>query len=362
MATKQFYMELALSLAEAVVGQTSPNPAVGCVIVKDGSVVGMGAHLKAGDDHAEVIALKEAGKKAYGADMYVTLEPCSHHGRKPPCTDSIISHQIRNVFVATKDPNPLVAGKGIEKLLQAGVRVETAICEEQAKQINKYFFHYMKTKLPFVTLKTAVTLDGKTATSTGDSKWITSEAARLDVHQYRHVHDAILTGVNTVIHDNPHLTTRLPQGGKNPIRIILDTQLSIPLDANVIQDQQAETMIVCGREADEKREEAINKIGVRVKRMNTDKIKIGPLLKWLGEMQIMSLFVEGGSTVHGSFIDEDYFEEIITYIAPKVIADYEGYHVMRGRPKQWMKESRQLQFKSIESIGPDIKIVAVRKE
>lgn len=362
MATKEFYMGLALNLAEAVAGQTSPNPTVGCVIVKDGQVIGMGAHLKAGEDHAEVNALKQAGKKAEGADMYVTLEPCSHQGKRPPCTDAIIQNNIRAVFVATKDPNPLVAGRGIEKLREAGVHVETAICEERSKQLNKYFLHYMKTKRPFVTLKTAVTLDGKTAASTGDSKWITSEAARLDVHQYRNVHDAILTGVNTVKHDNPHLTTRLPQGGKNPVRIILDTNLTIPLQSNVIQDQQAKTIIVCGRDASSKREVAIKEAGVRVKRMDTVRIQIESLLRWLGEEQVMSLFVEGGSAVHGSFIDEGSFQEVIMYIAPKIIADRDGFHVMGGRPKQWMKESRPLYFKSIETIGPDIKIVAIKGE
>lgn len=362
MAMKEDYMKLALKLAEAVIGQTSPNPAVGCVVVKDGNVIGMGAHLTAGEAHAEVHALEQAGEEAAGADLYVTLEPCSHYGKTPPCADLIIEKKIRNVFIAVMDPNPLVSGSGVEKLRQAGITVETDLCKEEAMQLNKFFFHFIKTKKPFVTLKTAVTFDGKTAASTGDSKWITSEAARQDVHLYRHRHDAILTGINTVIRDNPHLTTRLPQGGKNPIRIVLDTHLDIPLRSNLVNDQAAQTIIVCGSEANEAKQQEIERAGVKVKKMDEPSVQIEPLLEYLGEEQITSLFVEGGSTVHGSFLEKGSFQEIIMYMAPKFLGDPMGISAFGGSPKQLMAESKQLHFKSIEMIGQDIKIVAVPEE
>lgn len=358
MGDKQFYMNLAVQLAQSVVGQTSPNPSVGCVVVKNGRILGMGAHMKAGEPHAEVNALKQAGEEADGADLYVTLEPCSHTGRTPPCADLIIEKKIKRVYIASLDPNPIVAGNGVAKLRDAGIIVDFGICEQQAKDLNKCYFHFMKTRKPYVTLKTAVTFDGKTAASSGDSKWITSEDARLDVHRYRNRHDAILVGVNTVIHDNPHLTTRLPQGGKNPIRIVLDTHLNIPLRSNLLIDKAATTIIVCGRQADKEKRAAIEQKGVQVKMMPGDTIEIEPLLDWLGEEQILSVFVEGGSTVHSSFVDAGCFQEIVMYMAPKLLNDREGMLAFSGMPKQLMKESIPFAFKSVEQIGPDIKIVA----
>ncbi|MFD1707300.1 bifunctional diaminohydroxyphosphoribosylaminopyrimidine deaminase/5-amino-6-(5-phosphoribosylamino)uracil reductase RibD [Siminovitchia sediminis] len=362
MGDKEFYMKLALQLAEAVVGQTSPNPAVGCVVAKNGKVIGMGAHLKAGEAHAEVNALKQAGDEAEGADLYVTLEPCSHTGKTPPCADLIIEKKIKRVYIAGLDPNPMVAGNGVVKLQNAGIRVEHGICEQQAKELNKYYYHFMKTRKPFVTLKTAVTFDGKTAASSGDSKWITSEQSRLDVHHYRHRHDAILTGINTVIHDNPHLTTRLPQGGKNPIRIVLDTYLKIPLEANLLNDKETPTIIVCGTQASQEKLIAIEKKGARVKKMPSDTIELDDLLVWLGEENFLSVFVEGGGSVHSSFVEAGCFQEIVMYMAPKLINDKKSVQAFAGIPKQWMKEAASLRFTSVEQIGPDIKITAVPLE
>lgn len=362
MTNKEYYMNLALQMAEAVMGQTSPNPVVGCVIVKNGDVVGMGVHMKAGDDHAEVNALNEAGDLANEADLYVTLEPCSHFGKTPPCADLIIAKNIRNVFIASMDPNPLVSGRGIDKLREAGIYVETGILEKEATRVNKYFFHYIKTKKPFVTLKTAVTLDGKTAAQSGDSKWITSEAARMDVHQYRHKHDAILVGINTVIRDNPHLTTRLPQGGKNPIRIILDTHLDIPLESNLLNDQEAKTIVVCGNKAVREKQERLESEKVTVKRMDHVSINIEHLLVWLGEQQITSLFVEGGSKIHGSFLESGHYQEVILYMAAKLLGDPSGLSSFSGNVKTKMSDSHQLQFTSVEMIGADIKVIATPKK
>ncbi|MBE3570696.1 MAG: bifunctional diaminohydroxyphosphoribosylaminopyrimidine deaminase/5-amino-6-(5-phosphoribosylamino)uracil reductase RibD [Bacillales bacterium] len=261
---KEDYMKIALKLAESVNGQTSPNPPVGSVVVKEGRIIGMGAHLKAGERHAERIALDMAGSEAEGADVYVTLEPCSHYGKTPPCADYLIEKHVKRVFVATLDPNPLVAGKGIQKLKDAGIEVETGIYGQEAKQLYRPFFHFIQTKTPFVTIKTAVTADGKIATAAHDSKWITSEQARQDVHLLRKHHDAILVGIHTVLHDNPLLTVRLPQGGKNPIRVVLDTHLRIPNDANVITNKDSETIVVCGCNASEKKELDLIRLGVTV--------------------------------------------------------------------------------------------------
>ncbi|VEF48785.1 riboflavin biosynthesis protein RibD [Bacillus freudenreichii] len=358
MGDKHFYMNLAIQLANSVVGQTSPNPTVGCVVVKNGRILGMGAHMKAGEPHAEVNALKQAGDEAEGADLYVTLEPCSHTGRTPPCADLVIEKKISRVYIASLDPNPIVAGNGVAKLRDAGISVDFGICEQQARDLNKCYFHFMKTRKPYVTLKTAATFDGKTAASSGDSKWITSEDARLDVHRYRNRHDAILVGVNTVIHDNPQLTTRLPQGGKNPIRIVLDTHLNIPMRSNLLHDKTATTIVVCGRQADKEKRAAIEQKGVQVKMMTGDTIEIEPLLNWLGEEQILSVFVEGGGAVHSSFVEAGCFQEIVMYMAPKLLNDREGTQAFSGMPKQLMKDSIPLAFKSVEQIGPDIKIVA----
>lgn len=362
MPGKEFYMKMALQLAESVVGQTSPNPPVGCVVVKDGKIIGIGAHMKAGEPHAEVNALVEAGEKAKGADLYVTLEPCSHTGKTPPCADLIIRKKVKSVYIASMDPNPLVAGKGADRLRTAGIFVESGICEHISKELYKHYFYYIRTKTPFVTLKTAVTFDGKTAASSGNSKWITSKEARMDVHEYRHRHDAILVGVNTVLVDNPHLTTRLPQGGIHPIRIVLDTHLNMPLHAHMLHDGAAPVIVVCGKGAEQSRQDALEQQGVKVKRMPSDMIHIDSLLKWLGNEQITSLFVEGGSAVHSSFIQARAFQEIIMYMAPTILCDAKGHPAFGGPPKELIKEGTPIAFQSVEKMGPDIKITAVPKE
>ncbi|MBU8907876.1 bifunctional diaminohydroxyphosphoribosylaminopyrimidine deaminase/5-amino-6-(5-phosphoribosylamino)uracil reductase RibD [Desertibacillus haloalkaliphilus] len=355
------YMTLAIQLAKATTGQTSPNPVVGSVVVKDGQIKGMGAHLKAGEPHAEVHALTMAGDEAIGATIYVTLEPCSHHGRTPPCADLIIKKGVRRVVIATVDPNPVVAGKGIEKLQAAGIEVEVGLLKEEADQINQVFFHYMKTKRPFVTLKSASSLDGKTATVTKESKWITGNAAREDSHRYRHQHDAIMVGIGTVIEDNPSLTTRLQNGGKNPLRIILDHQLRIPLDATVVCDQQAPTWIVTSVDAPDEKEEKLESLGVKVVRLQTSEIDIPVLLDVLGEKGITSLFVEGGATLHGSFLVAGTINQVITYIAPKLIGGKDAIPSIAGEGIESMSDVVELEVQSMERIGEDIKIVSIPK-
>lgn len=356
------YMKLALDLAKNTLGQTSPNPVVGAVVVNNGEIVGMGAHLKAGTEHAEVHALKMAGNRAKGATAYVTLEPCSHHGRTPPCADLLIAMQVKKVVIASVDPNPLVAGRGIKKLKDAGIEVVSGILKEEADELNKMFFHYIVKKLPFVTLKTATTLDGKIATATGESKWITGAAAREDVHQLRHQHDAILVGIGTVLADNPSLTTRMESGGKNPIRVVLDHHLRTPLESKIITDQQAPTWIVVSSLVAEDRIKVFQEKGVKVIKFSQKKIEITALLKLLIENGICSVFVEGGSIINDAFLRSKKINEVVTYIAPKLIGGSNAPTSFAGEGFSELKDALALKIKSVEMIGEDIKIVSVQKE
>ncbi len=349
-------MELALSLAEATAGQTSPNPSVGAVVVKDGELLGVGTHLKAGEPHAEVHAIMQAGDKAEGADIYVTLEPCAHYGKTPPCAELIVKHGLNKVYIACVDPNPKVSGKGIAILEDAGIEVEVGIHQDRALQLNQKFFHYINNKRPFVTLKAAMTLDGKTATVTGDSKWITGTEARTDVHRERHIHDAILVGSKTIEKDNPHLTTRLPQGGKNPIRIVLDTHLSLQNHYHIF-NKEAPTWLVCGSEADCSYVET-NYPHVEVMKMPTSTIYLPDMLEMLAESKVQSLYVEGGGTIHQAFLQEELFDECHWYVAPKLLGGQNARSVVGGKSPEWMKEAKPLDFIKVEQIGPDLKIIA----
>jgi diaminohydroxyphosphoribosylaminopyrimidine deaminase/5-amino-6-(5-phosphoribosylamino)uracil reductase len=360
--TDKEYMKLALRLAEAAKGQTSPNPMVGAVVVNNGEVVGIGAHLRAGESHAEVHALQMAGKRAKGATVYVTLEPCSHYGKTPPCCDMLIEKEVKRVVIATLDNNPLVSGRGMRRLQEAGIEVVTGVLEEEAKRLNKAFFHYMKTKRPYVTLKTAVSLDGKIATSTGESKWITGKQAREDVHTYRHEHDAILVGVNTVITDNPSLTTRLPNGGKHPLRVILDTHLRTPLSSKILRDGLAPTWIVTGSHVSKEKIQKYESNDVTVLPMSTSIITIGELLSVLGEKGILSLFVEGGQHVHASFLEEGYWDQLIMYMSPRLIGGQHAPSFFGGSGFSSLQDAPLLSVQSLEQIGNDIKIVAVRRK
>ncbi|MEN0663623.1 bifunctional diaminohydroxyphosphoribosylaminopyrimidine deaminase/5-amino-6-(5-phosphoribosylamino)uracil reductase RibD [Caldifermentibacillus hisashii] len=352
------YMNLALSLARATLGQTSPNPSVGAVLVKDGKLVGTGVHLKVGTPHAEVHAINEAGISAEGAIMYVTLEPCSHQGKTPPCTDLITKTGIRKIFVATLDPNPLVAGKGVEKLTRAGIEVEVGLCKEEAIQLNEKFFHFIQTNTPFVTIKAGISLDGKIAAKSGDSKWITSPESRQDGHHLRHEHDGILVGINTILQDNPLLTTRRPRGGINPIRIVLDTKLKIPTSANVVHDRSARTIIFTGNQIDLEKKKELERFGVTIISQDRLVLSLQQVLKTLGEQKMMSLLVEGGSEIHASFIKENAFQQIITYVAPKIIGGRDAFPFVGGVGSKLVKLGKHLHFTEIKQLGPDIKITA----
>lgn len=355
-------MKTALQLAESVKGQTYPNPPVGAVVVKNGQIVGLGAHLKSGESHAEVHAIEMAGEAVKKSTIYVTLEPCSHIGKTPSCADLIIAKEISRVVIATKDPNERVAGEGIKRLRRAGLDVIVGVLEEEAKHICDVFFHYIQTKRPFITLKSAISLDGKTATKTGESKWITSEAARRDVHHYRHIHDAILVGVNTILVDNPKLTTRLENGGKHPKRIILDTHLKTPFDSHIIQNGEAETIIFIGKEVPQQKIKQFKKYNhVKVIQLQTQNICVKDIIEILGKMEIASLFIEGGATVNDSFVRAGLINQYIVYIAPKLIGGKDAPTSVSGKGFATMDELLHLHIVDVETIGDDIKITAISK-
>ncbi|TMW73667.1 bifunctional diaminohydroxyphosphoribosylaminopyrimidine deaminase/5-amino-6-(5-phosphoribosylamino)uracil reductase RibD [Alteribacter natronophilus] len=355
------YMKLALGLARSTIGQTSPNPAVGAVLVKNNEVVGMGAHLRAGEPHAERHALTMAGEKSKGAVMYVTLEPCAHYGRTPPCAEALIEAEVSRVVVGTKDPDERVAGRGIRMLRDAGISVTENVCVEEARELNRMFFHSVTEKRPFVTLKTASSLDGKIATKTGESKWITGEAAREDVHRLRHEHDAILVGVNTVIADDPSLTVRLPGGGRHPVRVVLDHNLRTPADAGMIQDGLAPVWIVSSQNGNTERKSALEEQGAKVFELGRDTVEIAPLLTLLGEQQIRSVLVEGGGSVNDSFLRSGLFEQVIVYIAPLLIGGEDARSSFAGSGIRSLTDAAELSIQKTENIGRDLKITAVRE-
>lgn len=356
------YMRLALQFAEAVKQQTSPNPPVGAVIVKNGTIVGLGAHLKPGEAHAEVHALQMAGKRANGATLYVTLEPCCHVGKTPPCTEQIIKSGIKRVVIATKDHHEMVSGGGIEKLKKARIAVEVGVLQEEAERLYEPFFHYVTNKRPFVTVKAAVSLDGKTATKKRDSKWITNESARKDAHQYRHEHDAILVGVNTVINDNPRLTTRL-SGGKNPHRIILDTTLRTPLDANVVSGAEAETWIITNCHVTEEQKIPYEQFPhVHIYPLDSPTIHLPEVMSFLYEKGIMSLYVEGGATIHSSFLKARLIDRLIIYIAPSIIGGKEAPNMFQHYGVHHLIDAYQMQLEEVKTLDGQIKVVAKRSE
>jgi diaminohydroxyphosphoribosylaminopyrimidine deaminase / 5-amino-6-(5-phosphoribosylamino)uracil reductase len=360
--TDKEYMAFAISLAEKTIGQTSPNPSVGAVVVKDGRIVGIGTHLKAGEAHAEVHALNMAGSEAEGATIYVTLEPCSHFGKTPPCANLIIEKKVKRCVIAAVDQNPIVSNNGISRLRDAGIEVEVGLLKDEAASLNTFFNYYQTHKRPFVTLKTATSLDGKIATYTGDSKWITSSLARQDVHKYRHEHDAILVGIGTVLADDPSLTCRLRDGGINPIRVILDSNLRRPINAKVVTDNQAPTWIIAGSDVSRDKQMELEKYGVKVIKLSDKSITIDELLSTLGKHGIQSVFVEGGAKVNGSFLESGAFQRVITYIAPKLIGGQEALTSFAGKGFELMKDVPELEIASVQMIGEDIKIVSLPKE
>lgn len=341
----RYFMTLAIDLAKQGIGYTSPNPVVGAVVVKEGRMVGSGFHRAAGSAHAEINALDDAGDLAKNADLFVTLEPCNHFGRTPPCTDRILKSGIRRVIIAMADPNPDVRAQGAKRLEQAGIEIVRGVCEDEAKVLNEAFVKYVITKQPFVIAKVATTLDGHIATRTGDAKWVSGPASRQAVHRLRHAVDAIMVGVNTVKMDNPQLTTRLTDGnGSDPIRIVLDTSLSIPADARILHsDSAADTLLVTGANTlkagqNAKKRDLLENKGVRIitSPLKNGHIDLKHLMNRLGDMEITSLLIEGGSRVMGAAFESDIVDKVAFFYAPKILGGDDGYPICSGRGAETM--------------------------
>ncbi|GEK32864.1 bifunctional diaminohydroxyphosphoribosylaminopyrimidine deaminase/5-amino-6-(5-phosphoribosylamino)uracil reductase RibD [Kurthia sibirica] len=365
MKTDEQYMQLALDLAASAKGKTNPNPLVGAVLVKDGVIVGSGLHRKAGEPHAEVHAFNMAGDHAKGATLYVTLEPCSHFGKTPPCANLVKESGVARVVVATQDPNPNVAGRGIALIREAGITVDVGILEKESLKLNERFIHNMLTSRPFVVSKFAMTLDGKLATHTGHSQWITGSEARQHVHELRNEMDAILVGVGTVLADNPSLTTRLDnRQGKNPIRIILDSQLRTPLDAHVMNTEEAQTIIAVSKNVDLHRLSDYEEKGVKILIISKDErgLNLTELLTELYKMGITDLLVEGGGIVNASFLRAALIDKYFVYIAPKVLGGKNSVTPFAGANVETMDAAERLYFDDVSKFGDDLLIIAYPKK
>ncbi|WP_298829541.1 bifunctional diaminohydroxyphosphoribosylaminopyrimidine deaminase/5-amino-6-(5-phosphoribosylamino)uracil reductase RibD [uncultured Planococcus sp.] len=355
MSNHEFYMDLALSNAKSLKGQTDPNPLVGSVIVNDNRIVGIGTHLRAGEPHAEVHALRMAGELSRGATIYVTLEPCSHVGRTGPCAQALIDAGIKKVIVATLDPNPIVAGNGVRMLEEAGIEVIVGVREEESRKMNEVFNKFIVEKIPFVTLKAASTLDGKIATHTLDSKWITSEEARLDVHLLRSQHMAILVGVGTVIADDPELTARIPNG-RHPLRIVLDSTLRIPLHSKLVTDGLVDTWIFTSQNHDADKRKALEELGITIyETSNEIQVDVLDVVRVLGEKGISSLFIEGGGTINSAFLENGLIDKVVFYFAPKIVGGKIAPTFIEGTGVEWMKDAIDLRDGEFSKVGKDFK-------
>jgi diaminohydroxyphosphoribosylaminopyrimidine deaminase/5-amino-6-(5-phosphoribosylamino)uracil reductase len=355
MTTDETWMRRALELAERGRGAVEPNPLVGAVVVADGKSIGEGWHRKYGEAHAEVNALAEAGAAARGATLYVTLEPCCHHGKTPPCTDEVLRAGIRHVVAAMSDPFPQVAGKGAEALRAAGVAVDVRVCESAARRLNAPYLKLLTTGLPYVHAKWAMTLDGKIATRAGDSKWISNEASRRVVHQLRGRMDAIVVGIETVLADDPQLTAR-PPGSRTATRIILDNKLRLPLDNQLVRTARETPTLVAttdpGRGAD------LEARGVEVLRLpgGEHKDSVSALLRELGRRRFTNILVEGGGGVLGSFLDARAIDECHIFVAPKLLGGAAALTPMAGQGMATIAEALPLAEWRVESLSNDLYI------
>lgn len=361
------YMKRALELAEKGEGYTSPNPLVGAVIVKDGRIIGEGYHERYGGHHAEVNAFLNAKEDVKGATMYVTLEPCSHYGKTPPCANKIVEKGIKKVVIAHNDPNDQVSGRGINILKENGIEVVTGVLEEESRKLNEIFLKYITTKLPFCILKTAMTLDGKIATRTGDSKWITNEESRKYVHKLRHKLSGIMVGIGTILEDDPYLTTRLDGTlGSDPIRIIVDTKGRIPLEANVLNlKSNARTIIATTELASAEKVKELKDKGAEViiSPLKNNKVDLNYLMKVLGEQGIDSILIEGGSELNFSAIEEGIVDKFNIFIAPKLIGGSTAKTPVGGLGIELMNDAVMFDNINIKKFGDDIMIEGyVRRE
>lgn len=350
-------MRRAIELAKNAVGRTSPNPLVGAVVVRDGRIVAEGWHRKAGTPHAEVHALNMAGELARGATVYVSLEPCAHYGRTGPCAKALVEAGVSRVVVAMTDPNPKVAGKGIRILRDAGVEVTTGVLEKEAQELNEVFLKWITTGKPFVALKTAMSLDGKIATAAGESQWITNEKSRYEGHRLRDIYDGILVGINTVLQDNPSLTTRLREyQGQNPVRIVLDSRARLPLDSRLATDGAARTIVAVSAKAPADRVAALKKAGLEVLTAGTDMVDVVGLMEQLGAMKITSVLVEGGGRVNFSLLEAGLVDRVYAFVAPKIIGGSQALTPVEGEGFASLSQAVRLENIKTKLLGDDVLI------
>lgn len=350
------YMNIALELAEKGMGFVNPNPMVGAVIVKDGKIIGRGYHRKYGELHAERNAFADCTEDCSGADMYVTLEPCCHYGKTPPCTDIIIEKNIRRVFIGSSDPNPKVAGKGVQILREHGIEVIEGVLKEQCDRLNEIFFHYITAGKPFVTMKYAMTMDGKIACRTGLSKWITAETARQYVQHERLKHSAIMVGVGTVIADNPMLNCRL-ENGRNPVRIVCDTNLRTPLECNIVKTA-GEIPTVIATCSDTEKISQFEKSGCRIMRVEKsgNHIDLNDLMNKIGAEKIDSILLEGGGELNYSALRAGIVNKVQAYIAPKIFGGKTAQTAVSGLGVESPDDSFRIERTAIKRIGDDFLI------
>ena len=356
------HMRNALDLASGGAGWVSPNPLVGCVLVRQGEIVGRGYHQRFGGPHAEIHALREAGDQARGATLYVTLEPCCHTGKTPPCTDAILESQVERVIVAMRDPNPRVDGGGLSRLEKAGVGVTVGVCESAARRLNEAFIKHITTRQPFVTGKSAITLDGKIATRNGSSRWITGEAARAVGHQMRHASDAIMVGIGTASQDDPQLTTRIPgQPVSNPLRVVVDSNLRLSPGARVSDvAEDRRTLVATTEQAPVTRAQALQERGVEVIRLpaqSDGRVDLGKLCKALGERDIASLLVEGGAALTTALLEQHLIDKMVFFVAPKIIGG-DGVNVFGPCGVDSMEQALPMRELTSRSVGNDVMLEA----
>ena len=353
-----FYMKRVLELAARGSGSTSPNPLVGAVIVKEGRIIGEGWHERAGEPHAEINAIRNTSEDVENSTIYVNLEPCSHFGRTPPCAEELVKRKFKRVVVAMEDPNPLVAGQGIKLLRDNGIQVDVGIDRIEALMLNDIFIKHITKKTPFVLLKTAMTLDGKTATKTGDSKWISGELSREYVHHLRNRYSSILVGLNTVEKDDPELTARL-EGVENinPIRIIMDSRGRIPADAKVLRIEKDKRTIIATTEnmCEEKQKYLEDKGAELIITDNKEgKVNIRQLMEKLYQKGIDSILVEGGGTVAASFLEEGYIDKVSFFIAPIIIGGSTAPTPVMGSGVSFIRDGYKLKYQRVSTFGQDI--------
>jgi diaminohydroxyphosphoribosylaminopyrimidine deaminase/5-amino-6-(5-phosphoribosylamino)uracil reductase len=351
------YMARAISLAKKGRYTTDPNPRVGCVLVRNDVVIGEGWHVKAGQGHAEVEALKNT-PDAKGATAYVTLEPCSHQGRTPPCCDALIKAGVSRVVAAMQDPNPLVAGKGLERLKAAGIEVVSGILQEDAQALNRGFIKRMTENRPFVRSKLAMSLDGRTAMASGESKWITSDKSRADVQRLRAESSAILTGISTVLADDPALNARIDGDVLQPVRVVLDTNLNMPVTAQMAKLPGRSLILTCAE--DQQKQQALQQAGFEVYQLpgKDGRLDLHAVMEFLAGQQINEVLVEAGSVLNGALLDEGLVDEYVIYMAPCILGDQgRGLFTLPGL--QQMADKKQLKLRDVRQVGPDLKLTFI---